>query len=795
MLRQHLFESVPHLSIYRSNVPESVQQAIMRAMSKSPDERFSTCQEFANELSSGLYAYGPMHLLPTPESERIAFCLAHAVEDFAVTRLLAERIEDCGFRVWHSNRDAVPGIPLAFQIKEVLRRSQAVVAIISQSTLTDSDFSVDIEHCYEAGVPVLPLLFKMSADDLSVISPAWRRMLSDVPILQVRNLEEIVIKLSAWINHSAQHFAIIPTSENKRITSESAAVCQGQSWATDANQIDINDLERVLFRSPLVEQFLGGKHKHFIAASKGFGKTLLLTCKRHLLEHQQQSLGVSLTMIPSGRPYLDFMSELRTLSQRYMQSFSNLSATTRLWSMALRIAIISYHPSVIDAAEEEEFLLFPNRIQRWLSGKSIQPTLVFKELTSLTIRELNQLMDSTENFLDQQLRQIHGATYLFIDKVDQATGQLNRDAWVAVQAGLLEASWEIMNANSHIKIFASIRQEALANYRSDTKSNLHAAITSLDYSEEELKNLVDRLAQSYEGCRSFSDFLGMNVVNNSRRSVPEDCYQYVRRHTSGRPRDLVAIASELSGRRPVESEHRLRELVQRTCGSVLAANVFDEVSSFLNCLSDPDQRYRFLGLLPANVLKYHQAVEVCEKFNGLDPGSMQHFEHNSDQLFHPFRDMYFAGLLGIVHWDSECSSWRQHFRKPHEALGPVMQLPQSEVYLLHPALVGYFRFLQVRQDFQQYDYLQVGENLPWENHYPIMIQLEQLIRQVSHPRYLDSVHELLNMVLSLRYEGSDPIIRNEIYRSPQWLACYQKANEAPFDEICLAISELIEIFN
>ena len=100
-----------------------------------------------------------------------------------------------------------------------------------------------------------------------------------------------------------------------------------------------------------------------------------------------------------------------------------------------------------------------------------------------------------------------------------------------------------MNANSHLKIYASIRQEAFTNYRSDIKANLFAATTSLNYSDEDLHGLLDQLARCYEGCSSFADFLGLNVIRHGRRPAPEDSFRYVRRHTCGRPRDLVAIAS------------------------------------------------------------------------------------------------------------------------------------------------------------------------------------------------------------------------------------------------------------
>ena len=174
------------------------------------------------------------------------------------------------------------------------------------------------------------------------------------------------------------------------------------------------------------------------------------------------------------------------LSSRYEEPLSNLSNTSCLWSAAFRIAAISHFPATINNTKRRNSRLFPC-VRRWLDGARIQPTVVFKELTALCVSELNRLIDGTENFLDEKMRQLHGGIYFFIDKVDQAIHHLSRDAWIAIQAGLIEAAWEMMNANSHIKIFASIRQEAFSNYQSDIKSNLFGATTAIDYSEQELE--------------------------------------------------------------------------------------------------------------------------------------------------------------------------------------------------------------------------------------------------------------------------------------------------------------------
>ncbi len=563
--------------------------------------------------------------------------------------------------------------------------------LLSRPALRSVDFEREFEHAYKIGCPILPLLIDISREEFEKRAGSWRRMLGLSPIIEYRRsdpLGEIVQRIEA----SAQSLGIGVNERMTAVPLESARPCTGQIWATDANQIDIHDLDRVLFRNGAIDDFLNRKHRHFISATKGFGKTLLLTYKRRLLTQLSDECGQPVTMVPEGRPYLDFMSEMRSLSSRYEQPLSSLSNTKRLWSAALRISAISHHPAVIDDRDAAELAAFPSRIQRWLRGAKIQPTVAFKEATALRVSELNQLIDRTENFLDQKMRQIHGGTYFFIDKVDQAIRHLSRDAWIAIQAGLIEAAWDTMSANSHLKIFASIRQEAFSNYQSDIKSNLFAATTNLNYSEEELEALLDQLARCYENCRSFADFLGLKVVRHGRRPVPEDSFQYARRHTCGRPRDLVAIASEISSKRSTLSEKRLREIVQQTSSTVVVSNIFDEVRVFLNCLGDKDARLRFFAGLPGNILEKPDAIRVCEEFNGLEPGTLEHFGEDSSDIFHPFLDLYLAGLLGVLEYDSEMEVTVQRFRRPHDWLAhSAADLPDSPVFLIHPALDTFIR--------------------------------------------------------------------------------------------------------
>ncbi len=788
LLRMQIEDYPPRPRELLPELPESVERAILRSLSKNPDERFPSCQEFARNLGHLFPESSRSHIVITPLENRIGFYIGHAAEESLLARQLGEALERKQYLCWFYGRDAIPGVPFANQLKTAIERSQAVIFLISRHALHAPDFGREIEYAHRVGCPVLPLLVDLSGEEFEKLAPTLCRMFGASPLIEFHRgdpLAELVNRLAL----SAQQLAIRPMEKLAIPRSEPGSSCSGQIWATDANQIDILDLDRVLFRNDTIEDFLNRKHRHFISATKGFGKTLLLTCKRQLLT-QSTTPGQPMTMIPEGRPFLDFMSEMRSLSAKYESPLADLSTTKRIWSTAFRISAISHFPSVLDAGDRWEIEAFPPRIQRWFRETRIEPTVVFKELTSLRVSELNQLIDRTENFLDQKLREIHGGACFFIDKVDQAIRHLSREAWIAIQAGLIEAAWETMNANSHLKIYASIRQEAFSNYESDIKSNLFSATTSLNYSEEELHALLDQLARCYEGSRSFADFLGLNVLRHGRRPAPEDSFQYVRRHTCGRPRDLVAIASEISSKRSSLNEKRLRDIVQQTSSSVLVSNIFEEVRVFLNCLNDRDERGRFLAGLPSNILEKPEAVRVCESFNGLEPGSLEHFGEDSGDIFHPFRDLYFAGLLGVIQHDPETGMMIQRFRRPHDPLTrSVAELPDSQVFLIHPALDASIR--AQRTAFLQFQHIPVGENLVWHPYYLTILQIEKQLQKTKDRQVLDLVHQVVRRVQSLLNTGQTRFARLEIETSPDYKTLREKTQNDVSGEILLWLDELL----
>ncbi len=728
-----------------SDIPEDVAEAIMRSLAKNPDERFATCQEFASSIGDASFL-DANPVVGISASERVSFYICHTAADSITAGLLCEGLERSHFSCWVYQRDALPAVPLSQQIRSVLSRCHAVLVLISRASLQSPELISELSQAHQTGRVLFPLLLDLTSEEFDAHKTAWRPMFGPGRLLQLQGrdadaLDDMIRRLAS----GAEALGIQRRPPKKSKDPSEATRMTGRSWATDANQIDIQDLHRVVFRTEIIDDFLRSDNKTFLSATKGLGKTLLLTFKRRLLA-SEDSLKRNVTMIPEGRPYLDFMTELRLLSVRYHQPLANLNTTKRLWSAAFRISVLSHQSGVIREDETFELDRFPQRIRRWISGIKVQPTVVFKELTSTPVSDLNRLIDETENFLDQKMRSIHGGTFVFVDKVDQAVRQLPRQAWVNVQAGLIEAAWEMMNANSHIRIFATIREEAFANYESDVKSNLFGATTRLHYSEHELSSILDQLAKCYEGSNSFRQFIGLNVTRHAQRPDPEDSYQFVRRHTFGRPRDLVAMASAMASKRRSLSEDQFRKTVHETAATSLVSNIFDEMQVFLSCLNDRENRQRFLAEIPRNVLTRDESIRVCEQFNDLAPGTLKHIADESTDIHHPFRDLYLAGLLGVVEVDHDTGKPTQRFRQPQDVFQDVgFELPDSDFYLIHPALNTYISQHRTRNPYYVHHQVLLGHGQIWESYYGLFCEVEKQLQADLAPEVLAAGHRLLGI--------------------------------------------------
>ncbi|MEY3173918.1 MAG: Serine/threonine-protein kinase PknB [Planctomycetota bacterium] len=804
LLRRHREDRPPLLSDVCRTAPAETTEAIARALSKRPADRFATCREFAEAAFGVALSVPPAArtLVAVPEAEQLDVFLCHVALNSLYVRQLAEYLQQHGLKTWYYQRDALPGVSFLRQTTDAIQRSRVVVLLISPASLAAEEFGLQVRAATERRRPLLPLLQGISAEEFELRQPPWRALLGPAALTDVTGTE----KQSAFLRvlQRLEQAGLQPESP-RRLNRRSTAVAgenrpaglsavQSQIWATDSSQIDVDDLPQLVFQNELVEEFLNRRNRYFLSGTKGLGKTLLLSFKRQLIARRAaegDGGAGSICFIPHTGSRLDLMHEMRTVSEHYETSLASLSVTKRFWSVALRISAISHHPNCISAEERFEVDAFPQRFRRWLRGAEVAPSVVFKELTNLSVGHANSLVDNTETFLDEKLRSIHSPTCFFVDKVDQAVRERSRDAWIHIQAGLIEAAWEIMNSNSHIRVYASIRQEAFSNYHSDVKSNLLGATVRLRYSDAELEHMMDRLTSCYESSRGFRDFVGLRVLQHPGRSAPEDAFRFLRRHTFGRPRDLVVIAAELSGQRARLSEAKYCEVVRTVSASNLVTGVFEEMRVFMDCLGDPDNRDRFIRCLTANILSRSDAVSLCARFNGVTEAVVRDFGEDSQEIFHPFQDLYLAGLLGIVTQQPETGFSMQRFRRPDDLVSTDgTDLPNSPWYFIHPALSAYIRQQAWGSSFLHYEQAAVGDGLQWHTWDPICCEVERQARSLADGDLRQFTLQVLREAREVLTSGTSRSLQVLLQALPGWQPSLEKLQRAGHDELVLWLEEL-----
>ncbi|WP_437507932.1 protein kinase domain-containing protein [Sorangium sp. So ce1099] len=572
-----------------------------------------------------------------------------------------------------------------------------------------------------------------------------------------------------------------------------------QSWASDANQIDIGALKDLTFKNAVVREFLDSANKHFVSGSKGLGKTLLLTYKRSVLSEiylaatGRERRHAAVQFIPEGRPYLDLMGDLPTVNQGRIDFMSGLHECKRLWSFSFRLSIVSYQSALAGAGVPEDLAPLSRSLRGLLQGRPVEPTMVVKELLSLTVRQINQVIDAMEGPLERRLRSLHSGIYIFVDKLDQALRRLPRAAWIHMQAGMIEAAWDLMNANRHVKIFATIREEAFSAYESDIKTNLYGATSTLRYAKHELFELLDKLTYYYERL-PLREFIHLDMVSTGRSARGEGTFDFLYRHTLGRPRDLVILASEISRNRKALDERTFTQVVQDKSAGLLVANIFDEMRVFLEVLCHPDKRAKFLALLPCDVLTHDEVVEVWCGFHGVDRAYFDAHGRDADDVYHPFRELFECGVLGVLGPGPAAERHVQRFRQPHDAVvGSRHELPRSRYYLLHPSLRALIESLPGGGRFHAIRGVVIGHGEPWPRHWDLVVEVQrELFRRPEEGEEIgEVVFSLIDRLMADIADGETAdAARRAIAASPTFARLSAHLDRIRWDDLHFALLEL-----
>jgi len=642
--------------------------------------------------------------------------ISHAEEDLPLARALAASIESEGHHAWHFTRDSKPAEIYVNEISTAIGACDLVILMVSHPALDSYHIDKEVLLCYEQQKKILPILIGVKADDISRRRPNWKLVIGTCTHLkcEASQLSDIVPGVV-----QACHDAGGAPSDQR-----------APAWTSDSLQIDIESLDRVVFQTPLVKRFIDGQDQFFISANKGIGKTLLLKCKRaRLMElHTKGNGRAELLFIPSGRPYLDFMGGgLPSLKKPVVGLLSDLRACQRIWSFAIRAAILAHVPGGIEKLPGEQITEAAGVSFGTIVPRGAAVTTVFRACLDLPRSTILRLLDRVESPLEYAFRGIHTGVCTFIDRVEQGAASLPPLAWINVQAGLVEAAWDVMSSNSHVKVYATIREEAFASYESDSKANLATATLGLRYSTSELHGMIDQLCGLYEASTTFSRFVGCDRVRGND-GTDEDTFDHALRHTVGRPRDLIVLCHAVSNMPRDMAADGFRRVVRDTAAKVIAGNVFAEMAPFLDCLGSVEERRRLYALLPADILTRDEIERVCMAFNELSDTSYGVVRAAGASLRHPLCELFKCGLVGTVDSGLDGSMPIQQFKQPHDIVtcGDCC-LPMADLYLLHPSLTAAIRAHRGNDGFLVCRGVVVGHRQAWRKEHSALVAFQKAL--------------------------------------------------------------------
>lgn len=484
-------------------------------------------------------------------------------------------------------------------------------------------------------------------------------------------------------------------------------------WDFSAENFSPDDnAEKYIYKNGKIERYLEvGKHEHnfFLSGSKGLGKTLLITFKAYrywklLNTIEEREKGGQRIKLNVNDLVESLSFSFSTFSHSDIKRFSEFRIWEQFWRFCLNYIIL-----------KKAELPIPIEVSKLVNEDSSLSTicgeLIMKRDKLHQILELN-------NLLRPGITTIKSSVTLFVDRLDHElddflfdpeylklegeNGQLNPATlmWMNAQLGLISAIFSINSSNKHIKIFATVRSEALLHRPNSLHLNFLNSLTELQYSKEEVKqiflnnielmktrDLVDPNAES-----PIRKFLGFEKMPHPRardehknRRV-EDAFDFIYRHSFGRPREIVFLGKYLFEDELSRSDYR--ELSEEEKISRVREKVNDLAYTeiFKTYQREVIPRFKekdfdlFANAISTNVIPR----EDLEK---LDPDIVNY--------------LYSLGLLGYIVPDQKMESgYRQVFLPPAKYnYNKKETIKRAEYYFTHPAVD---QKLRERADYNEF---------------------------------------------------------------------------------------------
>lgn len=484
-------------------------------------------------------------------------------------------------------------------------------------------------------------------------------------------------------------------------------------WVEDADVIQM-ETKKVLdlvckndsVTNALGENILG------IAGIKGLGKTYLLKVKRKLSEDK------SIKCIPFNR-MCDTIDDSIAINQTLMSYLKSFEIWVKLWKLSIGIAILSDKDNRSIKERVKKRTAKNETFQELLSidNSDCYPSVIMNEMLMKDKSEFVCILNEIETVL-HELSSFQYPINVFIDKIDQGFSDFtkvfkkkdmnlprNASIWQFAQFSLANASYSIYtNCNRHIKVYYTIRQEALLDshlINPHMSRNINAFIVSLKYTKDDFQKMFERYIKCEDRDylimpeKQMDDpemaFLGTKSITISGRN--ERVFDYIYRHTLKRPCDLQTICNELSGtskKNQIDFLDSVHKSSSRIFDSYMA-----ELSDFLACTTT--ELEEVIRSVSGNVINTNLMRLICAlHYSKNNPSYSCNQDCKSCNSLQPFSILYNIGLIGIN------NNGIQEFADVGNSLLQHNQhnLPASDYYYLHPCLSRKIESIRTRSGFR-----------------------------------------------------------------------------------------------
>ena len=346
-----------------------------------------------------------------------------------------------------------------------------------------------------------------------------------------------------------------------------------QPWRIDADRINIGEIDTsklsdYLVITPDIEEFLKigrDDNKHFLVAPKGLGKTLLLKVKSQM--YRSESSGYS--FLPEEE-LVEKLTKLNvSLSTKDIEKFKTVEIWEKVWWIALTSVILIRFEKTL-----------PAELAKILGdAESLNDVLAALLNERAGIDKLYEYIATDLRPSLRKLRKKNSVSQIafFIDNVDEClemhTGAnlekyqsgllsqpLSEEVWKNAQLALLLVVKQICQTNKHIKIFASCRSEAFVTNKSPLALQLEDLAIILEYSKAQICEIFEQninlMSASMLTCPNdelpiqrlfgFTEIPHKFALDGNDEKRKELVFDYLYRHTFGRPREIVDIGKAIA---------------------------------------------------------------------------------------------------------------------------------------------------------------------------------------------------------------------------------------------------------